>query len=810
MTSAVSLTLASWLAVRVIDRCWLLLFSPPLGATLGTSQPFVLSIQQTTQHPAVIDSGHCSSTLCPKEDAGDQQPASHLEQTPRRNFKTPGKAVQKASSFTEYKYQVVVGNHHAARKGCRVTNTATDGICHVRTEECTHPALFKFKAPRGRHINRRSSSRQSRCLRPTLLEDYKAVPIARAILFLSYTLSQHNFPPAGAKRGSEHFPRQWPKTLEGASTSGREELTALGVSHVVIQMSQIQPPASRFSTGRPPSCHSASPPSHFSSNHCQATVWRNVGGAEGRDTKREGERKEREQASWAGTGRLEVIQSGTDGEKQENGSGGGLMDGRRDPRECDREEQGTRSGRNTTVQIPFRKKSRGDTHVTAAAVAILYTVSDSWRTVYQTTTSEDNSDPTSTHSQPAVSTSVEIAVPPTLANWIELPVWSLPDFRMWESCRTMLLVHWFSQGSPVSPALSFWRCSTLTSLHPHWLSRSQFWCGRRVSVCHVIGMPTPVVQTVGAPLVWSAGDFGFKFHSLAPRDKNSNVLYVGNMTNDEDGLWIIAQYSCFLHQCIMSPPSLITSVIEDGQEQHVLSSTYGWQTCFQCSLTGNGQRQQEQMNFSIVSNVLAHRRSMTTLVAASVNTPPPFYITGMLLPQRGGRSVPCEGPWPPSYQLACGGEEKLTPSPSTPFKHTLCCKASILLQDSQGSAWELFCTIGFLLLLLSIGSAMSPTAKSKQRNFPAARSSLRYPKIPDTCLNRGLSGLIPDVDASISPRPSLAVFLPCLPSVGRETIATMYLLKALLTALPNILVLLANELFSYNVQYCFLSRMRTA
>ncbi|KAJ8882627.1 hypothetical protein PR048_014439 [Dryococelus australis] len=51
-----------------------------------------------------------------------------------------------------------------------------------------------------------------------------------------------------------------------------------------------------------------------------------------------------------------------------------------------------------------------------------------------------------------------------------------------------------------------------------------------------------------------------------------------------------------------------------------------------------------------------------------------------------------------------------------------------------------------------------------------------------------------------------AVFLPCRPSVGRETIATAYLLKGLLTELPNILVLLANELFPYNVQYCFPKR----
>ncbi|KAJ8876141.1 hypothetical protein PR048_024050 [Dryococelus australis] len=39
-----------------------------------------------------------------------------------------------------------------------------------------------------------------------------------------------------------------------------------------------------------------------------------------------------------------------------------------------------------------------------------------------------------------------------------------PDFRMWESCRTMPLVGGFSRGSPVSPALSFRRCYILTSI----------------------------------------------------------------------------------------------------------------------------------------------------------------------------------------------------------------------------------------------------------------------------------------------------------------------------------------------------------
>ncbi|KAJ8866150.1 hypothetical protein PR048_033674 [Dryococelus australis] len=36
-----------------------------------------------------------------------------------------------------------------------------------------------------------------------------------------------------------------------------------------------------------------------------------------------------------------------------------------------------------------------------------------------------------------------------------------PDFRMWESCRTMSFIGGFSRGSPVSTALSFRRCSML-------------------------------------------------------------------------------------------------------------------------------------------------------------------------------------------------------------------------------------------------------------------------------------------------------------------------------------------------------------
>ncbi|KAJ8880205.1 hypothetical protein PR048_016671 [Dryococelus australis] len=57
--------------------------------------------------------------------------------------------------------------------------------------------------------------------------------------------------------------------------------------------------------------------------------------------------------------------------------------------------------------------------------------------------------------------------PPTKTNRVQSPAGQLPDFRKWESCRTMPLVGEFSRRSPVSPAPSFRRCSILPSLHTH-------------------------------------------------------------------------------------------------------------------------------------------------------------------------------------------------------------------------------------------------------------------------------------------------------------------------------------------------------
>ncbi|KAJ8875356.1 hypothetical protein PR048_023251 [Dryococelus australis] len=55
--------------------------------------------------------------------------------------------------------------------------------------------------------------------------------------------------------------------------------------------------------------------------------------------------------------------------------------------------------------------------------------------------------------------------PPTKANRIQSPS-SFQDFRMWKSCRMMSLVKAFSRGSPVPLALSFQRCTILTSITP--------------------------------------------------------------------------------------------------------------------------------------------------------------------------------------------------------------------------------------------------------------------------------------------------------------------------------------------------------
>ncbi|KAJ8874099.1 hypothetical protein PR048_024940 [Dryococelus australis] len=68
--------------------------------------------------------------------------------------------------------------------------------------------------------------------------------------------------------------------------------------------------------------------------------------------------------------------------------------------------------------------------------------------------------PLAIQEQVAVAERLECS-PPIKVKRVQSPAGLLPDFRMWESCRTIPLVDGFSRGSP---ALSFRRCSVLTSI----------------------------------------------------------------------------------------------------------------------------------------------------------------------------------------------------------------------------------------------------------------------------------------------------------------------------------------------------------
>ncbi|KAJ8883878.1 hypothetical protein PR048_015733 [Dryococelus australis] len=54
--------------------------------------------------------------------------------------------------------------------------------------------------------------------------------------------------------------------------------------------------------------------------------------------------------------------------------------------------------------------------------------------------------------------------PATKANWVQSPATSLPNLRMWGSCRTMQLIGGFSRDLPFYPALSFRHRSIFTSI----------------------------------------------------------------------------------------------------------------------------------------------------------------------------------------------------------------------------------------------------------------------------------------------------------------------------------------------------------
>ncbi|KAJ8872139.1 hypothetical protein PR048_025741 [Dryococelus australis] len=107
--------------------------------------------------------------------------------------------------------------------------------------------------------------------------------------------------------------------------------------------------------------------------------------------------------------------------------------------------------------------------------------------------------------------------PPTKANRVQSSAGS-PDFRKWESCRTMPLVGRFSRGSPVSPTPSFRRRSIFTSItfagsqdlavksHPNlFTSLHSLQIGMKSSSCSALnlGSVTSTLTGDSPGLIWS-------------------------------------------------------------------------------------------------------------------------------------------------------------------------------------------------------------------------------------------------------------------------------------------------------------------
>ncbi|KAJ8868440.1 hypothetical protein PR048_029956 [Dryococelus australis] len=126
--------------------------------------------------------------------------------------------------------------------------------------------------------------------------------------------------------------------------------------------------------------------------------------------------------------------------------------------------------------------------------------------------------------------------PPTKANRVQSPAGS-PDFRKWESYRTMSFGG-FSKGSPVSPTLSFRRCSIPQS-HSSALKTSLLRSTQISSRSHkqpmgvkrvMYGMPaasSDTIPTCGNPgatppgLDWVGGECSSRWTTAAPSLKSS-------------------------------------------------------------------------------------------------------------------------------------------------------------------------------------------------------------------------------------------------------------------------------------------------
>ncbi|KAJ8882053.1 hypothetical protein PR048_018541 [Dryococelus australis] len=142
-----------------------------------------------------------------------------------------------------------------------------------------------------------------------------------------------------------------------------------------------------------------------------------------------------------------------------------------------------------------------------------------------------------------------------------IPGRAIADFRVWESCRTMPLVGGFSQGSPVSSAISFRRRSILTSIA---LTGSQ--------ALDVQSRPNLFTHSPG--LISGEGPPLPSFP--AP------ILHVGIVPDDAIHPRIFSWISCLSHPCI--PALLHTHLTLIGSQDYDAKSRPNLFTPLLCNL----------------------------------------------------------------------------------------------------------------------------------------------------------------------------------------------------------------------------------
>ncbi|KAJ8868508.1 hypothetical protein PR048_030036 [Dryococelus australis] len=148
-----------------------------------------------------------------------------------------------------------------------------------------------------------------------------------------------------------------------------------------------------------------------------------------------------------------------------------------------------------------------------------------------------------------------------------------PDIRTWESCRTMSLVGGFSGGFPVSPALSFRRCSILTSIT---LIGSQ-----NLDVKNIPNLFTHSRATVAKRLACSPPTKANRVQSLGRTTTGISLL--GIVPDDAAGRRVFSGVSRFprpfilalLHTHLSPSSALQTSLLRAAQISSLSSRYYG-------------------------------------------------------------------------------------------------------------------------------------------------------------------------------------------------------------------------------------------